>query len=230
MTTRTIEIQEAVHGRNDEIAARNHAIFHEAGVLVLNVMSAPGSGKTELLARTLLEIGFAADAERVPAGKMRIGVIVGDIATDNDAQRIARSGASVTQITTGGYCHLDAGMIEQAALGFDLGKLDVLIIENVGNMVCPATFDLGEDVRVALLSVTEGEDKPLKYPTLFKRADLVIVNKIDLAEAAQFDKPLALANLQGVAPQAPVVCLSAKTGQGMDVWYDYLRGQVRKEV
>lgn len=213
---RTVEIHEAVHGHNEQLAASNRALFHGFGIFTINVMSAPGSGKTEFLARTLSE-----------KSKIKMAVVVGDIATDNDARRLCHTGAEVVQITTGGYCHLDAEMVAKAVSGMDLGGIDLLIIENVGNMVCPATFDLGEDIRVALLSVTEGEDKPLKYPTLFKRADAVVLNKIDLSEAVGFNRDEALGNIRHIAPQAGIFEVSARTGQGMPDWYAYLGSFVR---
>lgn len=224
MATRTIEIHEAVQGQNDQIAARNRAMFEEAGVYVINVMSAPGSGKTEFLARTLADIALhPSDEQANPGHKLRMAVVVGDIATDNDARRLAVSGVEVVQITTGGYCHLDADMVAKAIAHLNLQDLDVLIIENVGNMVCPATFDLGEHARIALISVTEGEDKPLKYPTLFKRADVVVINKIDLAEAVGYQGYVVIDNLSRVAPQAYVIEVSARTGEGVEDWYDYLK-------
>ena len=207
-----ISIHESVRGKNEVAAQRNRALFHINGVCAINVMSAPGSGKTALLTRTLQEM----------ADQAQMAVIVGDIATDNDARRLMSTGAKAVQITTNGYCHLDAAMISLSLTDLDLGDLDLLIIENVGNMVCPATFDLGEAVRVVVLSVTEGEDKPLKYPTLFKVADAVLVNKIDLAEAVEFDRETALANIAGVAAGAKVFEVSAKTGTGMQAWYQYL--------
>jgi hydrogenase nickel incorporation protein HypB len=233
MTPRVVAIHEAVLDSNDRIAKSNRALFDKAGTFVINVMSAPGSGKTEFLARTLTETAlWGGPTSRSPisiagSNKLSMAVIVGDIATDNDARRLSVTGAEVVQITTGGYCHLDASMIAQAMSGMDLTRLDVLIIENVGNMVCPATFDLGEHARIALLSVTEGEDKPLKYPVLFKCADVVVLNKVDIADAVEFDRQEALANIRGVAPQATIFEVSARTGRGMHEWYDYLRARVR---
>ncbi len=179
---------------------------------MLNVLSSPGSGKTALIERTLTDL----------KGRLRGGVIVGDLATDNDARRIARSGAPAIQITTGDTCHLEAEMVAKAAQQLDLDALDLLIIENVGNLVCPSGYDLGEDLRVVLLSVTEGEDKPLKYPIMFKTADVVVVTKMDIAEAAGFDREAALANIHGIAPAARILEVSARTGQGMPQWYEYL--------
>lgn len=213
---KTISIEEAVKGENDLMAARNRARLKARGISSINIMSAPGSGKTELLTRTLSEL----------SRRLRAAVIVGDIATDNDARRLVLSGAEAIQITTNGYCHLDAGMVARAIDSLDLSALDLVIIENVGNMVCPAAFDLGEDLRVAVISITEGEDKPLKYPTLFKCADVVVVNKIDLAEAVGLDRQALLDNLANVAPQASIFELSARTGQGVDRWIAYLQNSV----
>ena len=180
--------------------------------MVLNVLSSPGSGKTTFLRETI----------RVLAPKLKAGVVVGDLATDNDARRLRESGAPVVQITTGTVCHLEAEMVARAIQHLDLAGLGLLIIENVGNLVCPASYDLGEDLRVVLLSVTEGEDKPLKYPPMFQSAQVVVLSKMDLAQACGFDREAALANLRRVAPQARVFEVSAKTGQGLDLWTDYL--------
>jgi hydrogenase nickel incorporation protein HypB len=156
-----------------------------------------------------------------------MAVIVGDIATDNDAKRLSKTGVvEAVQITTNGYCHLDAEMVGRAIAGIDVDRLDLLLIENVGNLVCPAAFDLGEDFCVAVISVCEGEDKPLKYPTLFKRANVILVNKIDLAEVTGYDREKAMANLKGVAPQARIFEVSARTGEGLKAWYDHLRRNV----
>ena len=157
--------------------------------------------------------------------KLKAGVIVGDLATDNDAQRLRESGAPVVQITTGTVCHLEAEMVGRALKRIDLNGLNLLIIENVGNLVCPASYDLGEDLRIVLLSVTEGEDKPLKYPPMFQSADVVIISKIDLAQACGYDRETALANIRRVAPKAQVFETSAKTGQGMDAWCDFVTRQ-----
>ena len=209
---RMIEINENILSKNDALAARNRSLFKAKQLLVLNLLSSPGSGKTALIERTLTDL----------KGRLRGGVIVGDLATDNDARRIARSGAPAIQITTGDTCHLEAEMVAKAAQQLDLDALDLLIIENVGNLVCPSGYDLGEDLRVVLLSVTEGEDKPLKYPIMFKTADAVVVTKMDIAEAAGFDREAALANIHGIAPAARVLEVSARTGQGMQHWYEYL--------
>ena len=220
MSTRIISIEEAVHGENDVVAQRNRERLRASGVYTINVMSAPGSGKTELLFRTLCEL----------KPQLRCAVVVGDIATDNDARRLSKSGAEAIQITTNGYCHLEASMVARSLDAVDLPSLDLLVIENVGNMVCPATFDLGESLRVALLSVTEGEDKPLKYPLLFKRADVVVVNKIDLADAVGYDRTLAIENIASISPQARIFELSARSGEGLDRWCDYLQACVLAEA
>ena len=209
---RTIVINQGVLSKNDLLAQHNRNLFKSKHLLVLNVVSSPGSGKTAFIERTLTDI----------KGRLRGGVVVGDLATDNDAKRIARSGAPAIQITTGDTCHLDAEMVAGAAAKLDLDALDVLIIENVGNLVCPSSYDLGEDLRVVMLSVTEGEDKPLKYPTMFKTADVVIVNKIDIAEVVGFERETALNNIHRMVPQAKVFEVSARTGQGMEAWYQFL--------
>ena len=213
---RLIEVHERLLARNDHQARHNRAAFERAGVLAVNLLSSPGSGKTKLLERTLTDL----------AGRLRVGVIVGDLQTDNDARRLRNRGAPVTSITTGTLCHLEADMIDRACADLDLDALDVLFIENVGNLVCPAAFDLGEALRVVVLSTTEGEDKPLKYPLAFKSAQVVIVNKIDLADAAGFDRRAALANICQVAPQAQVLEVSARTGAGLDGWHQFLERRV----
>jgi len=209
---RSLEVRQAILEKNERLAERNRGFFRARGLLVLNVLSGPGSGKTTFLQETL----------RVLGNRLKAGIIVGDLATDNDAQKLRATGAPVVQITTGTVCHLEAEMIMRALQRLKLDGLDLLLIENVGNLVCPASYDLGEDLRVVLLSVTEGEDKPLKYPPMFQLADIVIISKLDLAEACGFDRQLALANLRRVAPRAQVLELSAKTGQGMDAWCELL--------
>jgi len=212
---RTLTVHEHLLARNDHQAEHNRELFRAKGLLVLNVLSSPGSGKTRLLERTLSDLGQ----------RLRLGVIVGDLQTDNDAQRLSGRGAPVVPITTGTVCHLEAEMVARAVQQVDLDALDILVIENVGNLVCPASFDLGEDLRVVLLSTTEGEDKPLKYPLAFKTANVVLVNKIDLAEAAGFDRQTALENIHRVAPQAAVLEVSARTGAGLETWYHYLESR-----
>src|SRR5438445_9331769 len=189
-----VEVNQALLGKNTELAAQNRQRFHAHRLLVINILSAPGSGKTALLERTLSALH----------GRIRIGVQVGDLQTDNDARRLSERGAPVVQILTGGCCHLDASMIAHANEKFALDQLDLLIIENVGNLVCTASYDLGENLRVVLLSVTEGEDKPLKYPPMFQSAQVVIVSKVDLASACDYDRTAVLANLRRTAPKARV--------------------------
>ncbi|MFM7152097.1 MAG: hydrogenase nickel incorporation protein HypB [Gemmataceae bacterium] len=203
--------------KNNAIAAENRSRFEQQRVYVLNVMSSPGAGKTALLERTLFEL--------LP--EIRGGVVVGDLATENDAIRLRRSGAPAVQITTGTLCHLEAAMVARACEDSSLQGLELLFVENVGNLVCPATYDLGESLRMVVFSVTEGEDKPLKYPTAFRNADVVILSKMDLAGPAGFDRPLALENIRKMAPQAKIFELSSRTGEGLESWYDYLRQQVR---
>ncbi len=197
---------------NDRVADQNRGAFQALNLLAINVVSSPGAGKTTLLAKTIHEL----------KGRLRSGVIVGDLATDNDAARLRTTGAPVVQIATGTLCHLEAGMVAAALKQLDLRALNLLIIENVGNLVCPAAFDLGEGLRVVLLAVTEGEDKPLKYPPMFQSADVVLVTKTDMAEAADFDRELALKNIQQASPRAKIFELSARTGAGLKDWCDYL--------
>lgn len=218
--THTIAVQQGILSKNDRLAERNRGYFKAKGWLVLNVLSSPGSGKTAFIERTLKDLSSC----------LRTAAIVGDLATDNDAQRLRSSGAPVVQITTGNACHLEAGMVSHALEHLDLDVLDLLIIENVGNLVCPAAYDLGETLRVVLLSVTEGEDKPLKYPVMFKTADVVVINKIDLAEAVEFDRKTAIANIQSIAPQAPILEVSATKGQGMERWYAYLQAKIPRPM
>ena len=200
--------------RNDLQAAQNRAHFRSHGLRSVNLLSAPGSGKTALLEQL---------ARRWP--RPPIGVIVGDLATDNDARRLKAAGARAVQIRTGDLCHLDAALVDQAFAQLDCRGMDLLVIENVGNLVCPTAFDLGEERRLAVLAVTEGEDKPLKYPALFKSADAVVINKSDLAEAVDFDRRAAFANLRAIAPQAELFELSARSGSGLDALIQWLDGQ-----
>lgn len=215
---RTVEVRRAILDKNDRQAERNRGFFRARGLLVLNFLSSPGSGKTT----------FIRESVRKLAPALKTGIIVGDLATDNDARRLRESGAPVVQITTGTVCHLDAEMVGRAVGQLDLAGLNLLIIENVGNLVCPASYDLGEDLRVVLLSVTEGEDKPLKYPPMFQSADVVIISKVDLAQACGYDREAALASIRRVAPRARVFETSARTGQGMDAWGEFLLQQQRE--
>ncbi len=210
---RAIEIQVPILDKNDRLAERNRGFFKAHKTVAINLMSSPGSGKTALLEKTLEKIAPCA----------KTAVLVGDITTDLDGRRLDGKGAQVLQITTGSACHLDAEMVAAASEQLDWDGLKLLFIENVGNLVCPAAFDLGETKRVVLFSVTEGEDKPLKYPVIFRKADLVLVTKIDLAEAVEFDKAKALEILETAAPDAKVLCVSAKTGQGLDGWLQWIK-------
>ena len=211
-TRRTVEVRRAILDKNDRLAERNRGFFRARGLLVLNFLSSPGSGKTT----------FIRESVRKLAPALKTGVIVGDLATDNDAQRLRESGAPVVQITTGTVCHLEAEMVGRAVQRLDLAGLNLLIIENVGNLVCPASYDLGEDLRIVLLSVTEGEDKPLKYPPMFQSADVVVISKMDLAEACGYDRDTALVNIRRAAPNARIFETSARTGQGLDAWREFL--------
>lgn len=204
--TRVAAIAAGVLAKNDLLAASLRGRFQASGVRVSNWVSSPGSGKTALLEAML---ALAVDRE------MSAATLVGDCATDNDAVRLARSGAQARQIITDGRCHLESAMVSEHLEGWDLDEFDLLVIENVGNLVCPASYDLGEDTRVALLSVTEGEDKPLKYPKLFHTADVVVVTKTDIADAVEWDRDTALANIRSVTPDATIVETSARTGAGV---------------
>ena len=213
MTTRIVELRRGILKKNDELAAGLRERYAAGGVLVLNLVSSPGTGKTAFLERTLREL-----RER----GSKVAALVGDLETDNDAKRMAASGAPVRQINTHGICHLDAEMISKHLDGWALDELDYLFIENVGNLVCPSSYDLGEKIRVALLSVTEGEDKPLKYPTLFNSADAAVITKMDIAEPCGFDRELALKNINEIRPGIRIFETSAKTGTGMEEWLGYL--------
>jgi hydrogenase nickel incorporation protein HypB len=209
---RLVEVRKNVLKQNDIVARALRERFREAGVLAVSLVSSPGSGKTAFLEKTLtlLHSGY------------RVAALVGDLATENDAARLARSQAPVKQILTGTVCHLEAAMVQNALDGWDLTRLDFLFIENVGNLVCPSSYDLGEDLRFVLLSVTEGEDKPLKYPTIFNSADVAVITKSDLAATVEFDEAAALRNIQAVRPGMEVFKISAKTGEGMAEYLEYL--------
>jgi hydrogenase nickel incorporation protein HypB len=213
MTPHVVEVRKKVLSKNDELARGLRTRLRDAGVFTLNLVSSPGTGKTALLQKTLMEL---------LAHGHRVAALVGDLETDNDARRLAESGAPVKQIQTHGCCHLEAGMISSHLEGWELDQFDFLFIENVGNLVCPANYDLGEDLRIALLSVTEGEDKPLKYPSMFHSAQVAVITKMDLAEACDFDRETAIANIRSVQPDIRVLEVSAKKGTGMREWIDYL--------
>ena len=213
---RLVEVRKNVLKQNDLVARRLRERFRAAGVFVVSLVSSPGSGKTAFLEKTLTLL----------QPRYRVAALVGDLATENDAERLARSRAPVKQITTGTLCHLEAAMVEKALEGWDLNRLDFLFVENVGNLVCPSSYDLGEDLRLVLLSVTEGEDKPIKYPTIFNSADIAIVTKIDLAAVVEFDWPAVHGNIQAVRPGMPVFKLSAKTSEGMEDYVEFLASQL----
>jgi hydrogenase nickel incorporation protein HypB len=212
MTTRIVEVRQHVLKKNDALARELRARFRAAGVFVVSLVSSPGAGKTALLEVTL----------RTLARERRVAALVGDLATERDAERLRAAGVPVKQITTGTVCHLDAQMIATALEDWHLSDLDILFLENVGNLVCPASYDIGEDLRVVLLSVTEGEDKPVKYPTIFNTADLALLTKVDLAELTGFDRAAALGYLEDVRPGLPVIEVSTKTGVGLERWIQVL--------
>jgi hydrogenase nickel incorporation protein HypB len=216
MKYHVVQIEQNIMRKNDALADALRARFAAAGTLVVNLLSSPGSGKTTLLEETLARL----------AVRRRVGALVGDQATDNDARRLARSGAPVRQITTAAECRLDADMIGKALEGWDTGPLDVLFIENVGNLICPAEYDLGEDLRVVVFSVTEGEDKPLKYPLAFNTAQVAAVTKFDIADAVGFDRAAAYRSMREVNPAIEIVELSAKAGTGMDAWTELIEARL----
>ncbi|NDQ57039.1 MAG: hydrogenase nickel incorporation protein HypB [Acidipila sp.] len=209
---RLVEVRKNVLKQNDVTARALRGRFRDAGVLAVSLVSSPGSGKTAFLEKTLTLL----------YSRYRVAALVGDLATENDAARLARSQVPVKQIVTGTVCHLDAAMVQHALEGWDLNTLDILFIENVGNLVCPSSYDLGEDLRLVLLSVTEGEDKPLKYPTIFNSADVAVITKIDLAAAVEFDEAAAKRNIQAVRPGMEVFKTSAKTGEGMAEYLEFI--------
>jgi len=213
MQTRLLEIRQGVLSKNDELAAALRQHFTTFGVFTINFVSGPGAGKTTFLEnsiRKLSERGY------------RVAALVGDLETDNDGRRLAMTGVPVKQIQTAGNCHLEAHMIQNFIADWDMRAFDFLFIENVGNLVCPSSYDLGESLRVVLLSTTEGEDKPLKYPPMFNSSDVAVITKIDLAEAVEFDREAALANLHKVHPNIPIFEVSAKRDIGMDEWLNFV--------
>jgi hydrogenase nickel incorporation protein HypB len=216
---RILEVRKNILKQNDELAHALRNRFQQAGVFVVNLVSSPGSGKTAFLESTLTKL----------RSDFRVAALVGDLATENDANRLARSGVPVRQIITGTVCHLEAAMIERSLEDWNLHELDFLFIENVGNLVCPSSYDLGENLRAVLLSVTEGEDKPLKYPSIVNSADVAVITKTDLSGAVDFDGPAAVKNLQAVRPGIEILRVSAKTGDGMDAWLEFIASR-RKDV
>jgi hydrogenase nickel incorporation protein HypB len=211
-TTRLVEVRTQILKQNDVVARALRKRFHDEGVFVVSLVSSPGSGKTMFLEQTLRRLRTS----------YRVAALVGDLATDNDAQRLARAEVPTRQITTGTVCHLEAEMVQTALADWQTDELDFLFIENVGNLVCPSSYDLGEDLRLVLFSVTEGEDKPRKYPSIFNTADVAVITKLDLAEAVGFDRAAAHASVAAVRPGMEIIELSAKTGLGMDRWIDLL--------
>jgi hydrogenase nickel incorporation protein HypB len=219
MAVRTIEVRERVMAKNDELAAGVRAALAEQRIPAFNLVSGPGSGKTTLLERTLAALG----------SEMRIAVVTGDVQTQNDADRLAAHTDRLVQaVVTGGACHLDARQIQSALEAIDLADTDLLFIENVGNLVCPASWDLGERAKVVLFSVTEGEDKPAKYPKMFQQSDYCVLTKTDLLPHVPFDVERAERFAREVSPGIRFFHTSARTGEGLDAWYDFLRGQVRE--
>ncbi len=218
--SKIINIHQSILAKNNHLASHNRDLLKAKKTYAFNVLSSPGSGKTAFIEKTLT------DLKKI----YKSAVIVGDLATDNDAKRLQKSDAQVVQIMTGDVCHLEAEMINKALQKINLDQCRLLIIENVGNLVCPAAYDLGEHKRIAMLSVTEGEDKPLKYPTVFKTADVVIINKMDIAEAVEFNQELALTNIKAIAPQCKILMVSARTGEGMENWYEYIVSQLHQQV
>lgn len=215
MLPRLIEVRQAVLNKNDIAARALRERFRAAGVCVISLVSSPGAGKTAFLERVLTTMH---------ASGLRVAALVGDLATDNDAVRLARSHAPVKQICTGTVCHLDAAMVTGALADWQLDELDFLFVENVGNLVCPSSYDLGENARLVLLSVTEGEDKPLKYPSIFHSADAAVLTKMDLAAAVEFDAEAAHRNIQSVRPGMAVFEVSTKTGAGIDALLEWMKG------
>ena len=216
---RMVEVRQNVLKQNDLLARELRQRFADAGVLVVSIVSTPGAGKTALLEYTLT---------MMRAEGLRVAALVGDLATENDARRLARSNAPVKQIVTGTICHLDAEMVRHALDDWNLKELDVLFIENVGNLVCPSSYDLGESLRLVLMSVTEGEDKPLKYPTIFNTADVAVITKMDLAEAVEFDLASARENIQAVRPGMKTMELSVKNGAGVNEYLEFLSSKIKR--
>jgi hydrogenase nickel incorporation protein HypB len=219
MKPRILEIRQGVLEKNDRLAHHLRETFERKQILVVNLVSGPGTGKTAFLERTMKVMAESGHS---------VAALVGDLATENDANRLARSGAPVRQIVTAGNCHLEADMVAAHLDGWQPDSLEFLFIENVGNLVCPASYDLGENIRVVLLSVTEGEDKPLKYPVLFNSSDVAILTKYDIAEAVEFDETSTLANINQIVPGMPIFKTSAKTGLGLAEWVAFLVHQRQK--
>ncbi|MBT9315916.1 hydrogenase nickel incorporation protein HypB [Leptothoe spongobia] len=229
-TRQTLSLHQNVLDKNDHYAEHNRVLFQH--LLVLNVLSSPGTGKTTLIQRILRDCDLIAGADPLNRyqGVVRPGVIVGDLATNRDAERLRQTEQPVIQINTGNLCHLEAESVGKAAQQLTLDSLNLLIIENVGNLVCPAVYDLGEDLRIVLMSVTEGEDKPLKYPTMFKSAHAVVITKTDIADVVGFNRKETLEYLRLIAPQALIFELSATTGEGLTNFYAYLNQALSQRI
>jgi len=211
-----VTVERKILRKNDEIADENRQLFQKTHLFVINLLSSPGSGKTSLLERTLQRL----------KDETKLGVIEGDVQTDRDAQRIAKFSIPVVQIVTNGGCHLEAKLIQDALVNFNLDELNMLVIENVGNLVCPANYDLGEAKKVVLVSTTEGDDKPLKYPSMFRVADLMIINKIDLLAYVDFDMTQVRENALKINPRLEILETSCKTGEGLDGWLKWIKSHI----
>jgi hydrogenase nickel incorporation protein HypB len=217
---KTISVRKNVFAENDLIAAKLRERFSKNKIFVINIISSPGSGKTTLLEKTIIAL----------KDKLNIQIIVGDVQTENDAGRLRKAGGKAVQIQTNGACHLDARMIQKILDGMEFDGPGLLIIENVGNLVCPASYDLGEDVKVVILSTPEGDEKPLKYPAVFHRAGLMIITKTDMLELSNFDPRAAYRNAAQINPSIKCIKLSAKTSEGMQSWFDWLKDNVAKKI
>jgi hydrogenase nickel incorporation protein HypB len=214
-----IDVERKIQDENDRVAGRNRKVFGDAGVFVVNIISSPGSGKTTLLETTLDKL----------AAKLPIAVIEGDVSTERDMDRVRARGASGVQINTGGGCHLSAAMVEQVLGEVKLDEAEIVFIENVGNLICPSTYDLGEDVRMVLLSTTEGDDKPMKYPAIFHEASLAVINKMDLLPHLTYDLEKVETEIRVLNPDCEILRLSALTGEGMDAWIDWIMNKMTEK-
>jgi len=212
-----VQVMQDILGKNDQIAAENQALFAEKKIFALNLLGSPGAGKTSLLEKTMAAL----------KDELRMAVIEGDLFTSKDADRIAKYNVPVIQINTSGGCHLDAMMVQKVLREIDLDALDLLVIENVGNLVCPAEFNVGEDTKGVVLSITEGDDKPLKYPLVFKESAITVLNKVDILPYTNFDMDGAKKDIRMLHPSAQIVEVSCTQGTGLDEWYDWLRQQVQ---
>jgi hydrogenase nickel incorporation protein HypB len=211
-----IKIEKKILSENDKIATKIRQRLNENNIISLNLVSSPGSGKTSLLEKTIAHLG----------SDLKIGLIAGDVQTENDANRLKAAGGKIVRpIETGGACHLDARMVSKALENFDLENIEMLFIENVGNLVCPSSYDLGEDMKVVLVSVTEGDDKPLKYPAVFRRSSIMIINKTDLLEFCDFNMETARRNASKINGELTIFEMSCKTGDGLDIWYSWIKNR-----